>query len=241
VETRELPIDQRRLKFRIQTYPFRLRAVGDLASLRRDITGAAAVTGRSPGASGAGNSTKRLRIAFTEPEDIELFRIATFLAQNRGLVSVTRSEKFVFRAQPPAPGGGRADSRRAIEETDVTHLHYQMQLLLYESLVEEHGADKVSCEGATSSGRPADIIVSLPVAYELFEIKTALAPRDCVREAFGQLLEYAYWPGSPDFSALWIVGPSPIDRETQEHLDGLRARFGLPVGYRHQPVATPSS
>jgi hypothetical protein len=71
----------------------------------------------------------------------------------------------------------------------------------------------------------------LPDQYELFEIKTQLAPRDCVREAFGQLLEYAYWPGSPNFNALWIVGPSPIDNETQEYLDGLRERFGIPVDY----------
>jgi hypothetical protein len=117
-----------------------------------------------------------------------------------------------------------------------------MQLSLYDSLVAAHGLDKVSCEGAMmSSGRRADIIVRLPESYDLFEIKTALAPRDCVREALSQLLEYAYWPGSPDFNALWVVGPSPIDSETQEYLDGLRERFGMPLGYRHQPVATPSS
>lgn len=239
-ETRELPIDQRRLQLRSQSYPLRLRAVSDLAALRLDITGTAAATGRSPDATGAGNSTKRLRLVFTEPGDLELFRIATFLMQNRG-VSVTRSKEFVFRARPPALGGGKTDTRRAMEETDVTHIHYRMQLSLYDSLVAALGPDKVSCEGATSSGRPADIIVSLPDGYELFEIKTALAPRDCVREALGQLLEYAYWPGSPAFNALWIVGPSPIDSETQEHLDGLRNRFGIPLCYRHQPAATSSS
>jgi hypothetical protein len=123
-----------------------------------------------------------------------------------------------------------------MEETDVTHIHDQMQQSLYNSLVAAHGLDKVGCELATSSGRPADIIVSLPDGYELFEIKTALAPRDCIREVLGQLLEYAYWPGSPDFNALWIVGPSPIDSQAQEHLDGLRERFGIPAGYRHQPA-----
>ena len=81
-------------------------------------------------------------------------------------------------------------------------------------------------------------MVSLPNCYELFEIKTALAPRDCVREALGQLLEYAYWPDSPVVKAVWIVGPSPIDSETQEYIAGLRERFGIPMAYRHQPVAT---
>jgi hypothetical protein len=232
---RELPIEQRHLEFRSHAYPLRLRAVTDLSALRLDMT-----TGRGSDATGTKNPTKRLRLLFTEPDDLELFKIATFLAQGRG-VSVKRSKEFVFRARPPAPSGGETNARRAIEETDVTHIHYEMQLLLYDSLVGTYGSDKVGCEGDTSSGCPADIIVSLPDGYELFEIKTALAPRDCVREALGQLLEYAYWPGSPDFNALWIVGPSPIDSETQEHLDGLRKRFGIPVRYRHQPVATPLS
>jgi hypothetical protein len=238
-EARELPVEQRRPEIRSQGYPLRLRAISDLAALRRDITAAVAAAARNPGAKGPGNPTKRLRLVVTEPEDLELFGIATFLAQNRGVL-VTKSKEFVFRPRPPAPGGGQADTRRAMEETDVTHIHYQMQLSLYNSLVAAHGADKVSCEGITSSGRPADIIVRLPTGYELFEIKTALAPRDCVREALGQLLEYAYWPGSPDFHALWIVGPSPIDGETQEHLGGLRERFGIPMVYQHQPVPTRS-
>jgi hypothetical protein len=239
-ETRALPIDQRRLKLRGQSYPLGLRAVGDLATLRREITSAAAATGRSPDATGSGNPTKRLRLSFTEPEDLELFRVATFLAQSRGS-SVTGSKAFAFRARPPAPGGGQTGTRKAMEAADVTHIHYQMQQSLYDSLVAAHGSDKVSCEGLTSSGRPADIIVKLPDGYELYEIKTALAARDCVREALGQLLEYGYWPGSPDFKALWIVGPSPVDGETREHLEGLRKRFGIPVGYRHQPVAPPSA
>jgi hypothetical protein len=234
-ETRRLPVDRRRLQLDNHPYPLRLRAIDDLAELRRDITRASAATARSPDASGPGNPTKRLRLVFTEPEDLELFRIAAYLAQNRGALAA-KSMQFVFHARPPAPGGGQTVTRKAIEEIDVTHIHDQMQSALYDSLVTAHGPDNVSCEETTSSGRPADIIVSLSDGYELFEVKTAIAPRDCIREALGQLLEYAYWPGSPTFNALWIVGPSPIDRETRDHLDGLRERFGIPLGYRHQPA-----
>jgi hypothetical protein len=239
-DTRELPIRQRRLMLRNWSYPLRLRGVSDLSALRLDITRAAAAAGRSPEALGPGNPTKRLRIIFAEPDDLELFRIASFLAQHRG-VPVTGPRSFSFRARPPVPGGGHTGTRRAMEETDVTHIHYEMQRSLYDFLIAAHGTDKVSCEAVTSSGRPADVIVRLPDGYELFEIKTALAPRDCVREALGQLLEYAFWPGSPRFNALWIVGPSLLDRETQEHLEGLREQFGIPVSYRHQPVDAPSS
>jgi hypothetical protein len=37
-----------------------------------------------------------------------------------------------------------------------------MQSALYDTLFAAYGSNKVSCEEATSSGRPADIIVSLP-------------------------------------------------------------------------------
>jgi hypothetical protein len=109
---------------------------------------------------------------------------------------------------------------------------------LYASLVKEYGAEHVSCEEQACSGRPADVVLRLRSSYELFEIRTALAPRDCVRQALGQLLEYAYWPGSPDYSALWVVGPSPLDKETGKHLVGLRERFNIPIDYRHQPPET---
>ena len=222
-----------------QSYPIRLRAVSDLGALRLDITGAVAATSRRPDATGGGNPTKRLRLGFMEPDDRELFSIATFLAQNRGVL-VTRSKEFAFRPRPPAPDGGQTNTRRAMEETDVTHIHHEMQQSLYDSLVAAHGPDKVSCEGITSSGRPADIIVRLLDGYELFEIKTALAPRDCVRDALGQLLEYAYWPGSPGFNALWVVGQSQIDSETQKHLDGLRERFRN-TGDGNMPSSSPLS
>jgi hypothetical protein len=53
-------------------------------------------------------------------------------------------------------------TRKATEEIDVAHIHYQMQSALYDTLFAAYGSNKVSCEEATSSGRPADIIVSLP-------------------------------------------------------------------------------
>jgi hypothetical protein len=238
-ETRKLPVSQRRPELRTHRYPIRLRALNDLTALRREITAAAAGTGRGPEATGSGNPTKRLRIAFTEPGGLELFQIALSLSQ-AGPASNVKSKAFIFQAQPPVSGGDETTTRKAMGETEVARIHNQMQRLLYDALVLTHGSSDVSCEVATASGRPADIIVRLLDSYELFEIKTALAPRGCVRQALGQLLEYAFWPGSPTFSSLWVVGPTPIDDQTQQHLDGLRQRFKLPLHYRHVPPLMPS-
>lgn len=234
-ETRQLPVEQRRLKLPEYSYPIRVRGVDDVGRLRRALTRIAAATARGAEATGGANTTKRLRLVFTEPARSKIWRIATLLAQDHG-ERITTTRRFVFRPRPPTAGGGGTNTRKTIDEAVVTHIHYQMQQALYESLVIAHGEEHVSCEGTTCSGRPADIILRIQDAYELFELKTAPAPIDCVQEALGQLLEYAYWPGSPDFRALWVVGPSPVDTATQEHLDGLRQRFGIPVDYRHQPA-----
>ena len=57
--TRELPPEQRRLILNGEPYPL---TIDDASDLRRRLTRAAARVGREPGAKGAGNQTKRLRL-----------------------------------------------------------------------------------------------------------------------------------------------------------------------------------
>ena len=94
-DTRHLSMDQRRLGLRSHSYPIQLRALTDLASLRRDITRTAAATARLTEAVGGGNPTKRLRLVFTEPDDRELFQVAQFLAEDRGALAA-ESHDFRF-------------------------------------------------------------------------------------------------------------------------------------------------
>ncbi len=67
--------------------------------------------------------------------------------------------------------------------------------------------------------------------YWFYEIKTALTPRACLREAIGQLLEYGFWPGAQEPARFIVVGESPIDGDAQEYLRRLRKRFSLPIEY----------
>lgn len=172
------------------------------------------------------------------PEDLTLFlkSYESLIDQRQnGIVNIGQWD-FTFEAKPPI---GNTDSvkRKATEETVITHLHIKMQKRLYDSLVENYGDENISCEQTTTSGRPADIVVQVsPDSFEIYEIKTAKSPRDCVRQALGQLLEYSYWPGSPKSNAIWVVGPSPIDENTNEYLNFLHAEFKLPIGYVYQPV-----
>jgi hypothetical protein len=140
-------------------------------------------------------------------------------------------EEFRFSPGPPTQSGDDG-LRRQMEPTEIRHLHVKMQRDLYTKLVADHGSDSVATEQRCVSGRPADVVVQLPDrSVEMYEIKTALSPRDCVRQALGQLLEYAYWPGGPTCQSVWVVGPSLIDRATESYLSLLRDQFTIPIGY----------
>ena len=55
--------------------------------------------------------------------------------------------------------------------------------------------------------------------------------RGCLREAIGQLLEYAFWPGAQEAKRLIVVGETAIDRDAAKYLCRLKERFSLPIEY----------
>jgi hypothetical protein len=63
------------------------------------------------------------------------------------------------------------------------------------------------------------------------QIKTALSPRACLREALGQLMEYAYWPGAFEAKRLIVCGESALDGDGETYLSQLKNRFTLPIEY----------
>jgi hypothetical protein len=76
-----------------------------------------------------------------------------------------------------------------------------------------------------------DIVVKMKSEYWFYEIKTALTPRACLREAIGQLLEYGLWPGAQEPTRFIVVGETLIDKDGKEYLSRLKERFSLPMEY----------
>jgi len=124
---------------------------------------------------------------------------------------------------------------RTQRELDVHLLHNRMQHDLASHLIAKHGPKNVRVEQPIG-GRSIDLVLCCPGGYWFYEIKTHLSPRLCLREAIGQLLEYAFWPGGPDVSRLVVVGPSPLDQDSERYLKTLRSRFSLPLEYEDLAV-----
>ena len=103
---------------------------------------------------------------------------------------------------------------RPEENIDVAQRHNTLQEALFPHLEGMHGRDNVSGEQDRGDGTFIDVAVKKDSRYTYYEVGTGLSARSCIREAFGQLMEYAYWPPvGPDIERLVIVGePAPWTR-----------------------------
>jgi hypothetical protein len=233
--TRDLPRSESRLQLDGRGYPLVVREEPDVTVLARLIGAAAARTAREPGAGGGGNPTKRLRLVLEVPEALSLSALSVALA---GSSVEVPGPKRAFEFVSSKPGLWESVTRRvAVQAVDVSLIHKEMQIQLYERLATRHGQANVACEHRTASGMQADLMVKTDAGLEIYEVKTATTPRECVRQALGQLLEYGCWPGATRLSRLFVVGPRPVDGETEQFLALLRDRYQIPVEYLCQPEA----
>jgi hypothetical protein len=121
----------------------------------------------------------------------------------------------------------------AERELDINLKHNLLQAALCRRLKDEFGADNIGDEQVTPIGTKIDVVVRRSKdEFWYYEIKTALSPRACLREAFGQLMEYAYWPGAQEAKRLIICGESPLDDVGEKYLLNLKSRFRLPIEYK---------
>jgi hypothetical protein len=139
---------------------------------------------------------------------------------------------FAFRA------GCRPKKRSTVvqqsqEQIERDLRHNELQKLLYQRLARRFGSENVGTENPGANGTSIDLVVRRKRGqYWFYEIKTATSPRACLREALGQLLEYAFWPGAEkEVSRLVVVGESPLDKGGDDYVLCLRKQFSLPINY----------
>jgi len=117
---------------------------------------------------------------------------------------------------------------------DVSLRHMTIQSSLFRRLRETYGAENVCCETSSGAGTRVDVIVRSGQEFWFYEVKTGSTARACIREALGQLLEYAYWPGAQRATRLIVVGESPLDANAENYIASLRSQFRLPLEYEQQ-------
>jgi hypothetical protein len=110
-------------------------------------------------------------------------------------LSPAARQGFTFRAgcteRPAATTATLAE-----RELNVSLRHNLLQAALTRRLIATFGVGNVGDEHASGLGTKIDVVLRHGKnEFWYYEIKTA-CPRACLREALGQVMEYAYWPGA---------------------------------------------
>ena len=180
-------------------------------------------------------SRQRLNIAKALETFDELLPLYEFVESDgaSSIVPLREDERrFQFKSGCPSRLTN-AIGKQSARISRINLRHNKMQVALYERLAEQYGSENVGVENPSGNGVRIDVVVRHSrESYSFYEIKTAHEPRICVRQAVGQLLEYAYWMGNgPEPRKLVIVGPTGIDAGTEAYVEKLKQKYSLPIRY----------
>jgi len=118
---------------------------------------------------------------------------------------------------------------------ELPSLHDQVQDSLMHYLKKRYPKQLIGSEVSIKRhGTRIDVVRQrADKSYVFYEVKVLPTLRACIREAVGQLLEYAHWPAKKTTAELVIVSHHESDRQTGSYLSKLGEVYGLNIGYLH--------
>jgi len=129
---------------------------------------------------------------------------------------------------------------RLASEIEVDLRHNLLQQMLLTMLKSEWPGCTVEPERPVAGNRRVDVAVDTGEGTLFCEIKVAPDVRTAVREAVGQLLEYAHWPKDCRAVKWWVISEGQPSDEEVAYLQALRTRYRLPIFYRRIDTETAS-
>lgn len=123
------------------------------------------------------------------------------------------------------------------ETYTITLRHNLLVDTLHTELVDEHNEDAVGTEQPSGLGGYVDAVVQHSERrFWIYEVKVAETASDAIRQALGQLLEYAFREGAWNPQKMFVVGEPALDEGSRRFLSRLRKEFALPIEYRQVVV-----
>lgn len=119
-------------------------------------------------------------------------------------------------------------------KTDKSLLHNEIQTEIYDLMVSRFGEGNVGTENVIGYQTKIDLVTrDESGSYTFYEIKTLQTAKGAIREALGQIFEYAYWPDSKHADKLVIISPQRVTTQVRSYVTKLRCEFNIPIYYQH--------
>lgn len=121
-------------------------------------------------------------------------------------------------------------------EIDPIHKKIQNGLLKY--LKKEYKNIKAEMGLGKTFGQRVDIsgIHKETEEMHFFEVKTKDSTKLDIREALGQILEYAHYPAANRAKKMFIIGENEPDKKDKKYLEQLRLLYNIPIWYRRYSI-----
>ena len=128
---------------------------------------------------------------------------------------------------------GTSKSVYSKKTVNRTLKHKEIQEHMYIQLSQEYDEQSVGTEVSTGRGTSIDVVLVQPDKSEWFyEVKTYNQPLACIREAFGQIIEYAMFSKNKHADKLIVVGVNNPSKSEMDYLNHLRQTTGLNIYYQ---------
>ena len=123
---------------------------------------------------------------------------------------------------------------RESKAIEITYLHKEISKGLTEKLRDIYGFENVTPEHSAGYGaNRIDIVVNNKSNLIFYEIKTYSSIRTSIREALGQIMEYAFWANKNKAKELIVVTQPFIElNEVKTYFENIRNKFGIPIYYQ---------
>ena len=173
------------------------------------------------------------------PQDVDIFDPRPRVIGEHKIVQVRRYQPLDWNndypeIEIPPPRPKKNDPRRsegertraAQEASRIDPKHIRLQNRLYKHLCNKHGHAKVHYEQNF-----VDLTLEESEGCTFFEIKTETTAKHCIREAMGQLVEYAHYHNHNRAIRIVVVGDAPPTERDRSYLAFLRKKYHLPIYY----------
>jgi len=180
---------------------------------------------------------KKVRVSEIDFNDImeTLDRALEIYIFVEGSEDVPDSEVFTYDRKIKKEFPERAEyvyAKITAKTQKIDQRHYRIQKSVFKFLSQQFGEGMVQYEEPTEYGTKIDLKVIDHEQIYYYEIKTYSLAKYCIREALGQLLEYAYCSSNPRPNKLIIISGAPLTLELKNYLRLLREDLHLPIFYQ---------
>lgn len=146
------------------------------------------------------------------------------------LKNLETKSKFYFTPSTPDNKIGTYNKHTKEGATQVEKIHNEIERQLYKFLISE-GILKsnIACDTTSFGGKLADVVVRIDNdTFNIYEIKTDIDTRRGLREATGQLLDYATWEKSISIKKIYAVLPyCSLSNDMIHYIDRLKKSITL--------------